>query len=67
MLDEDKTKKKKPVKNRKKTDKAETNYEEIDKEIEEFRKVIKNQSKHARFVKKVKPSITVDWIDSIIK
>jgi hypothetical protein len=67
MLDDEKEKKKKPVKNKKKVDKAEKNNEEIDKEVEEFKKIIKNQTKHARCVRKVKPNITVDWIESIIK
>jgi hypothetical protein len=67
MLNEEKEKKKKPVKNKKKTDKAESNNEEMDKEVEEFKQIIKNQTKHANFVKKLKPNITVDWIESLLK
>jgi hypothetical protein len=67
MLDEEKIKKKKPVKTKKKSEKSEGNKEEIDKEVEEFKMNIKNQTKHAKYMKKVKPQISVDWIVSILK
>jgi hypothetical protein len=40
---------------------------EIDKEIEEFRNKIKNESVHANDIRKVRPKISVEWIQYITK
>lgn len=53
---------KKPIK-----EKQIFNFEQIDKEIEEFRAKIKNSSINANSVNKVKPKISIDWLQHITK
>jgi hypothetical protein len=40
---------------------------EIDKEIEEFKNKIKYESKHANDIRKVKPKLSVEWIQYVTK
>jgi TATA-binding protein-associated factor Taf7 len=64
--DEKKEKKKKNGKSKKKEEKlADFVNEQLDKEIEEFRKKIESETKHAGLVRKVKPLITCSWIEFI--
>jgi hypothetical protein len=67
MHDEEKTTKKKNLKTKKKPNKAEANSERYDKEIEEFKKMISVQTNHARTIRKVKPLLTDEWLESLIK
>ena len=69
MNDEEKNKKKKNknITKKKLLNEKSDNIEDIDKEVEEFKKIIKNQTKHANVMKKVKPVITHDWIEFISK
>jgi len=40
---------------------------DYDREVEEFKKKIHDDSIHARMIKKIKPSFTQDWINDVLK
>jgi hypothetical protein len=67
MHDESKTIKKKNIKTKKKQTKTDASNEKQDKEVEEFKKIISNQTQHAKFTKKIKPVLTSDWLESLKK
>jgi hypothetical protein len=70
MLDDEKKEKKKKngKNNKRREEKNETAAnEQIDKEIEEFRMIIQNDTRHAASIKKVKPLISGTWLENLSK